>query len=93
MQRRDFIESITAGLIVAGTRLALLAQPASHPKIMLFGLTAITKDGQAIKAVLPAVSNHGAFLCGPAKLIQQLANGNKTSSGPKGTPSTSSRCL
>lgn len=102
MKRREFIESITAGLIAAGAGARLLAQT-SHPKIMLFGLTAVSTDGQRVKAVLPSVSHHGAFICGPSALIAKLNNGKPTVSGPHtgihvghphlGLPGTAVACL
>jgi hypothetical protein len=85
MNRRDFLQLVSTGLVTAaaGGPASLFAQqPPPRPKIMLFGLTAVTQNGQGIRTVLPAVSNHGAFICGPAALVRQLANGKTPTSGP-----------
>lgn len=81
MRRREFLETV-ASVVAAGAAAPLFAQTA-RPKFMLFGLTAVMTDGQGgLSAVLPAVTNHGAFLSGPTALITKLANGKKPKSAP-----------
>jgi hypothetical protein len=72
MKRREFIESITAGLIAASAGVTTSAQ-APTPKIMLFGFTVISKNGTGIVANMPKVGSHDTFLAGPSAVINQLA--------------------
>lgn len=74
MRRREFLETIATGLVVAGAGARLAAQ--GNPKIYLFGLTVVRERNGIVGASLPAVSSHGAFLAGDDALVRRLANGN-----------------
>jgi hypothetical protein len=76
MKRREFIGSVTAGVIAAGAGIRASAQASNgpNPKIMLFGFTVISRGGSGIVAHMPKVGSHETFAAGPSKVISLLGS-------------------